>query len=100
MNTTLPHTLTAIDAVTLDVPDPAGAEAFYATAFDLGPRLRVRASDAPTSGFRGFTLSLVVAQPSTVDALIDAALGVGASTLKPPKKNLWGYGGVLRAPDG
>lgn len=62
--------------------------------------MRVRASEAPTTGFRGFTLSLVVSQPSTVDALIGAALDAGAAALKPPKKGFWGYGGVVRAPDG
>lgn len=38
-----------------------------------GRCVRVRASDAPTTGFRGFTLSLIVSQPSTVSSLIDAA---------------------------
>ena len=60
----------------------------------------VRASEAPTTGFRGFTLSLVVSQPSTVDGLIGAALDGGATALKPAKKGFWGYGGVVRAPDG
>jgi uncharacterized glyoxalase superfamily protein PhnB len=92
--------MTAIDAVTLDVPDPAAAEEFYATSFGLGDRLRLRASDAPTSGFRGFTLSLLVSQPATADALITAALEAGATALKPAKKSLWGYGGVVCAPDG
>jgi uncharacterized glyoxalase superfamily protein PhnB len=90
----------AITSVTLEVPDPAAAEAFYRAAFGLGTTVRVRASQAPTSGFRGFTLSLVVSQPSTVDALVGAALDAGATTIKPAKKGLWGYGGVLRAPDG
>jgi predicted lactoylglutathione lyase len=42
----------------------------------------------------------VVSQPSTVDALIGAALDGGATALKPAKKGFWGYGGVVRAPDG
>jgi predicted lactoylglutathione lyase len=102
MTTTLPHTAaaTGIDAVTLEVPDPGAAQAFYAEAFGLGERLKVRAGDAETSGFRGFTLSLVVSQPSTVDALIGAALDAGATTLKDTKKSFWGYGGVVQAPDG
>jgi len=33
-------------------------------------------------------------------SLFDAALDAGATPLKPAKKGLWGYGGVLRAPDG
>ena len=98
MNTTLPQT--SIASVTLEVPDPAAAGAFYSAAFGLGDRLGVRASDAPTSGFRGFTLSLVVSQPSTVDALLGAALDGGGTALKPAKKSFWGYGGVVRAPDG
>jgi predicted lactoylglutathione lyase len=90
----------AISSVTLEVPDPDAAGAFYRAAFGLGGQVRFRASQAPTSGFRGFTLSLVVSQPSTVDALADAALDAGATTIRPVKKGLWGYGGVVRAPDG
>lgn len=92
--------MTSIDAITLDVPDPAAAEAFYATAFGLGDKLRLRATDAPTTGFRGFTLSLIVSQPANADELINAALAAGATALKPVKKSLWGYGGVVSAPDG
>jgi predicted lactoylglutathione lyase len=89
--------MTAIASVTLEASDPA-AEAFY-SAFGV-PNVDVRASDAPTSGFRAFTLSLVVSQPSTVDSLVGSALDAGATELKPAKKSLWGYGGVVRAPDG
>jgi catechol 2,3-dioxygenase-like lactoylglutathione lyase family enzyme len=89
-----------IQTVTLEVADPAAAEHFYTTAFGLGPAVRVRASEAPTVGFRGFTLSLTVAQPSTVTGLFDAAVAAGAQTLKPVAKSLWGYGGVVEAPDG
>ena len=92
--------MTSIESVTLEVPDPAAAEAFYTAAFGLGSRVGVRASETPTSGFRGFTLSLVVSQPSTVDSLIGTALDGGATTLKPAKKGFWGYGGVVQAPDG
>jgi catechol 2,3-dioxygenase-like lactoylglutathione lyase family enzyme len=93
-------TVTSIESVILEVPDPTAAEAFYSAAFALGPQVGLRASEAPTTGFRGFTLSLVVSQPATVDALFGAALDAGATALKPAKKGLWGYGGVLRAPDG
>jgi catechol 2,3-dioxygenase-like lactoylglutathione lyase family enzyme len=92
--------MTSIESVTLEVADPAAADRFYAAAFGLGPRLRVRGSDAPTSGFRGFTLSLTVAQPATVSSLITAALDAGATPLKPVAKSFWGYGGVVQAPDG
>ncbi len=90
----------SIEYVTLEVPDPAAADAFYAKAFGLGDRVRVRPSEAPTTGFRGFHLSLVVSQPSTVDSFVGTALEAGATTLKPAKKGLWGYGGVVQAPDG
>jgi predicted lactoylglutathione lyase len=81
------------------VADATAAAAFY-TALGLDDAVRVRASDAPTTGFRGFTLSLVVAQPSTVDSLVRTALDNGATVLKPVEKSFWGYGGVVQAPDG
>jgi uncharacterized glyoxalase superfamily protein PhnB len=92
--------MTAIGSVTLEVPDPTAADALYTAAFGLGTQVRLRASEAPTVGFRGFTLSLVVSQPATVSGLIGAALDVGATPLKPATKSLWGYGGVMQAPDG
>jgi catechol 2,3-dioxygenase-like lactoylglutathione lyase family enzyme len=92
--------MTSIESVTLEVPDPTAATAFYSAAFGLGTQVRVRASEAPTAGFRGFTMSLIVSQPSTVSSLIDSALAAGAATLKPVQKSLWGYGGVVEAPDG
>ncbi|WP_433622896.1 glyoxalase [Nocardia sp. CA-120079] len=90
----------AIESVILEVPDAVAAAAFYTAAFGLGDKLRVRTSEAPTTGFRGFILSLVVSQPSTVDSLIGSAVAAGATTLKPAKKSFWGYGGVVQAPDG
>src|SRR3954468_20310472 len=81
--------MTSIEAVTLEVPDLAAAQAFYAASFDLGDKLRFRVADAPTEGFRGFTLSLIVSQPATADALIAAALAAGATTVKPTRKSLW-----------
>ena len=91
--------MTSIKSLTLEVPDPKAANAFYAAAFGLDDQVALRASDAPTGGFRGFTLSLVVSQPATVDGLIGAALDAGATPLKPAKKGFWGYGGVIQAPD-
>jgi len=93
-------TAATITSVILEAPDRAAAESFYASAFGLGSTVAVRSSQAPTSGFRGFTLSLVVSQPSIVDSLIGTALDGGATTLKPPSKSFWGYGGVVQAPDG
>jgi len=95
-------TTTTIDHITLEVPDPAAAERFYEQAFGLGDRIRVRAADgaSTSTGFRGFTLSLVVAGPSTVDGFVASAVSAGATVVKPAKKSLWGYGGVVQAPDG
>jgi predicted enzyme related to lactoylglutathione lyase len=98
--------MTSVQSVTLEVPDLTSAHDFYASAFGLGTEVGLRVSDADaetgsgTTGFRGFTLSLVVSQPATVDELVGAAREAGAASLKPVKKSLWGYGGVVRAPDG
>lgn len=92
--------MTAIESVILEVSDPAAAQEFYSAAFGLDDTLEFRASDASSSGFRGFVMSLVVSQPSTVDSLVDTAVAAGATTLKPVKKSFWGYGGVVQAPDG
>jgi catechol 2,3-dioxygenase-like lactoylglutathione lyase family enzyme len=92
--------MTSIHSITLEVADPGAARRFYATAFGLGPQLRLLNSDAPTTGFRGFTISLIVSQPATVSALIDDAVAAGATALKPAAKSLWGFGGVVQAPDG
>ncbi|MFC8227707.1 glyoxalase [Streptomyces sp. NPDC057287] len=92
--------MTSIASVTLEVDDPTAAERFYADAFGLGTQLRVRAAEAPTTGFRGFTLSLTVSQPSTVNSFVDSALEAGATSVKPAGKSLWGYGAVVQAPDG
>ncbi|TDC93008.1 glyoxalase [Actinomadura sp. 7K507] len=89
-----------VEFVTLEVTDLTAAGHFYANALDLDDRVRLDSSEAPTSGFRGFTMSIIVAQPANGDALIDAALDAGATSLKPAKKSLWGYGGAVRAPDG
>ncbi|HEY2948997.1 MAG TPA: glyoxalase [Micromonosporaceae bacterium] len=93
-------TTPSIESVTLEVADHAAASRFYTTAFGLGTQVRLRASETPATGFRGFTLSLVVSQPATVNGFIDAAIDAGATPLKPATKSLWGYGGVVQAPDG
>jgi hypothetical protein len=92
--------MTSIDYVTLEVDDTATAEAFYTAAFGPDSRVRVRASQAATSGFRGFTLSLAVSQPADVRHLFDAAVAAGATPVKEPAKSMWGVGGAVRAPDG
>lgn len=92
--------MTNIETLTLDVADPAAATRFYTAAFGSGLPLKFRSAEPPTSGFRWFTLSLTVPKPADVKALVAAALEAGATELKPVTKSLWGYGGVVRAPDG
>jgi uncharacterized glyoxalase superfamily protein PhnB len=92
--------MTSIESLTLEVADLTAARRFYSAAIPLGDQLRLRQSDAPTDGFRGFTLSLVVSQPATVKSLVGSALDAGAVALKPVSKSLWGVGGVVQAPDG
>src|ERR1700722_10554917 len=91
--------MTSIESVTLEVADLTAADRFYTAAFGLGTQVRLRTSEAPTTGFRGFTLSLTVSQPATVKGLIGAAIDAGAAPLKPAARSFWGYGGVVRAPD-
>ncbi|MFF1814051.1 glyoxalase [Streptomyces sp. NPDC058251] len=91
--------MTSFASVTLEVADLTAASRFY-TAFGLDTQVRLRASDAPTTGFRGFAMSLTVSRPATVNGFIDAALDAGATPLKPAAKSFWGYGGVVQAPDG
>ena len=90
----------AIASLTLEVSDPAASQSFYESALGLGSQVRARTAETPATGFRGFTISLVVGQPSTVDALFDAALAGGAKTLKPVQKGMWGYGAVVADADG
>jgi hypothetical protein len=92
--------MASIASITIETADPAAAERFYADAFGLTTQVRARPSEEPSSGFRGFTLSLTVSQPATVNGFIDAALAAGATTLKPVSKSFWGVGGVVQAPDG
>lgn len=93
-------TATAIDRVILEVPDPAAARAFYAAAFDLTDQLELRSAGEPSAGFRGFTIGLTVSQPSGVDSFVASAVGAGATVIKPAQRSFWGYGGVVRTPDG
>lgn len=92
--------MTSLTSITIEAADTSAAEKFYADAFGLGDRLRVRQSDAATSGFHGFTVSLLVSQPANAKALFDAAVAAGATVLKPIEKSMWGVGGVVQAPDG
>jgi predicted lactoylglutathione lyase len=92
--------MATIESITLEVADLPAADRFYTAAFGLSAALCLRASETPTTGFRGFTVSLTASQPATVSALIDAALDAGATSLKPAAKSFWGFGGVVQAPDG
>jgi predicted lactoylglutathione lyase len=92
--------MASIEFVTIEVSDTVAAERFYTAAIGLGAQVRLRTSEAPTTGFRGFTLSLLVSQPATVNGLISAAVDAGATPLKPAAKSLWGYGGVVQDRDG
>jgi uncharacterized glyoxalase superfamily protein PhnB len=92
--------MTSIDHVTLEVADTKAAQKFYADAFGIGDRVQVTAGDSASSGFRGYTLSVVVAQPSTAQSFFDSAVAAGATVLKPFASSLWGVGGLVQAPDG
>ncbi|CAL9662562.1 hypothetical protein SUDANB145_07053 [Streptomyces sp. enrichment culture] len=92
--------MTSLASVTLEVADPTAAERFSTAAFGLGPRVLFRPSQAPATGFRGFSLSITVAQPADVDGFVRSALDAGAAPLQPAEKSLWGYGAVVQAPDG
>ena len=89
-----------IASLTIEVSDPLASQAFYETALGVGSRVRARAAETPATGFRGFTISLVVGQPSTVDSLYETALAGGATTCKAAERGLWGYGAVVQDADG
>lgn len=91
--------MNSIDTLTLEVADVESARAFYDAAFGALP-IELRASDSATSGFRGYSVSLVVSQPRHVRAVFDAAVAAGATVLKPVTRSLWGVGAVVQAPDG
>lgn len=90
---------TSLSSVTLEVADPEAARRFHA-AFGVDAHVGLRASEAHSTGFRGFTLALTVSRPATVDSFLGAAVDAGASVLRPAAASLWGYGGVVQAPDG
>ncbi|WUT01111.1 glyoxalase [Streptomyces sp. NBC_00708] len=98
--TTNTKTTASLSSVTLEVADIEAARRFY-RAFGVDTYVRLRASeDLPGTGFRAFTLALTVSGPATVDGFVAAAVEAGATVLKPAAKSLWGYGGVVQAPDG
>ncbi len=60
----------AITSVTLEVPDPDAAGAFYRSAFGLGSQLRLRVSQAPTTVYRLFSSKLGI-----LKAMLDVSIG-------------------------
>ena len=91
--------MSTLSKVVLDAEDPARAEVFY-KALGVTEYVESRPATSESSGFRGYTLSLVCSQPANVEAIIDAAVIAGAAPLKPAQKSFWGFGGTFRAPDG
>lgn len=90
---------TTISSLVVGADDVPAAERLYA-ALGVADRVEVAASDEPTEGFRGYTVSIVTSQPGNVDAYLGTAVEHGAALVRPGKKSLWGYGGTFRAPDG
>lgn len=88
------------DLIVLETTDIDASQRFYEALLGIDSRVRTQATEDPSTGFRGFTLSLVVPHPADVDALASRATDAGATVLKPPKKSLWGYGAAVQAPDG
>lgn len=91
--------MTAIAHLIIEADDVEAARSFYTDTLGVDA-IQVRSADAPTAGFRGFTVSLITSQPGNATALLDAAVAAGARVLKPAKKSFWGFGGVVQAPDG
>ncbi len=89
-----------IDSLTLEVSDPAASQRFYESALGVGSLVHARPAETKATGFRGFTISVVVSQPSTVDSLFETALAGGAAVLKSTQKGMWGYGAVVQDADG
>ena len=98
-STTSSTSSVSLSLVVLETSDPEASGRVVA-ALGVGDRIRVRASSTPADGFRGFSLSLLVSQPASVDLLLGEALAAGARELKPAARSLWGYGGVVEGPDG
>jgi predicted lactoylglutathione lyase len=92
--------MTNIDSITLDAADTEAADRFYATAFEPGGLVRTRTAAEPATGFRGFTLSLITSQPDYGQVLFLSGAAAGAAVLKPAARSMWGYGGIVQAPDG
>lgn len=91
--------MTTINRLILEADDADAARKVH-EALGVAELMEYRDATSPASGFRGFTVSVLVGQPADVDQRIGAATAAGATELKPITTSMWGYGGVLQAPDG
>jgi catechol 2,3-dioxygenase-like lactoylglutathione lyase family enzyme len=102
-----------IDTVTLGVTDLGRSREFYERGFGFAPgessmvELRewdALASDAgvppASSGFRGFTLSYIVADSAGVDAMLARLVDAGGELVKEPRFAFWGYSAHVADPSG
>jgi uncharacterized protein len=110
-----------IDTVTVGVTDLNAALEFYERGFGFrGDRaalslgsgsatLELREWDAlaadaglspESSGFRGFTLSYIVAESSDVDDMLARLVDAGGKLAKEPRFAFWGYSGHVADPSG
>ena len=92
--------MTSIESLTIEVADPAAAEQLLRRRLRAGHAVALRVR----SGANG-RLPRVHAVAHGVAARRRQgpgrrALNAGATALKPVAKSLWGYGGVVQAPDG
>ena len=91
--------MTHIARLTVQTADLDASRTFW-SALGLDHLVDVAHTDEPSTGFRGFTVSLIVAGPATALALVDAATAAGGTVLKPATRSFWGFGGVVADPDG
>ena len=114
-----------VDTVSIGVTDTSSSLEFYERGF--GFRVRERAPERisfelgrastlelrewdrlasdvgvspESSGFRGFTLSYIVADPSGVDDMLARLAAAGGEIVKEPRFAFWGYSGHVSDPSG
>ncbi|WP_283137096.1 VOC family protein [Rhizohabitans arisaemae] len=102
-----------LDRIDVHVTDPEKARAFYTSVFRLpaaspGAALELHGAGSLATTGRSpreaaglVVVNYVVAQPSDVTQIVDAAAAAGAEVLRPPKKGFFGgFAGSFRSPDG
>src|SRR5947209_5107563 len=114
-----------IETVSIGVTDLGHSTHFYEHGFGLpleergGDRVALKLGPASTlelrewdalafdaglapqgSGFRGFTLSYIVAEPAGVDDMLARLAGAGGKIVKEPRFAFWGYSGHVSDPSG